>query len=384
MSSYNEFWKLREIIVGDVHNFNLDKLERTFQVGYGENMKNVKMQELWIDPNLNYYSYVDYKVDEWKTTERREDLINLAKLFEELWVHVKRPDSLNKVQTFKTPEFAGVLTPVSNPRDRVFVYGKNIIETPCMIRKRYFENQLLYWIFQEYTNDGYIWISAPNPPMKNERFDFDYWLDDRDFAGFDENAYDIAFDAAQLLRIGKDILFNITSYNHELWARWMQRLLDRLEPGAKVHKLYRLDDNHIDGVLSVLRPGTFLVNNDYGKRTYLKNIKDYLPEKFKNWEVIFMGDSEENNENLKKKLAPLDSKTTTYLQLCSIRGSFTNVLSIDENTVMVNEDATNTIRILEDKGFKVVPVRLRHCELYGGGIHCATLDTKRDGDFIEY
>lgn len=52
--------------------------------------------------------------------------------------------------------------------------------------------------------------------MKNERFDFGYWLDERDFSGFDENAYDIAFDAAQLMRIGKDILFNITSYNHEL------------------------------------------------------------------------------------------------------------------------------------------------------------------------
>lgn len=51
---------------------------------------------------------------------------------------------------------------------------------------------------------------------------------------------------------------------------------------------------------------------------------------------------------------------------------------------MVNEDAINTIRILEEKNFTIIPVRLRHCELYGGGIHCATLDTKRDDNFIEY
>ncbi len=384
MSTYSEFWKLHEVIVGDVHNFNLEKLERTFQVGYGENLKNFNMEELGIGSNLNYYNYIDYKVDEEKTAERRDDLNSLAKTLESLWITVKRPDSLDKIKTFKTPDFTGVLTPVSNPRDRVFVYGNTIIETPCMIRKRYFENQLLYSTLQEYIRDGYLWISAPAPSMKNNRFDFGYWLDDRDFSTFDENAYDIAFDAAQLLRIGKDIIFNITSYNHELWARWLQKLLDKLEPGAKIHKLYKLDDNHIDGVLSVLRPGTFLVNNDYGKRTYLKNIKDYLPEKFKNWEIIFMGDSEENNDNLRNKLAPLDSKTTTYLQLCSIRGSFTNVLSIDENTIMVNEDAINTIRILEEKNFKIIPVRLRHCELYGGGLHCATLDIKRDGGFIDY
>jgi glycine amidinotransferase len=61
-----------------------------------------------------------------------------------------------------------------------------------------------------------------------------------------------------------------------------------------------------------------------------------------------------------------------------------NVLSVDENTVLVNDDAHQTIHVLEQNGFTVVPVKLRHCELFGGGIHCSTLDTIRKDEFIDY
>jgi glycine amidinotransferase len=121
----------------------------------------------------------------------------------------------------------------------------------------------------------------------------------------------------------------------------MQRLLDKIEPGAKVHKIYKLDDNHIDGVLMVLKPGVFLVNNDYVKKPHLHDIKKYLPEKFQNWKYIYIEDNPDTKASTKNGI--LDSRTTDFLQLCSIRGSFTNVLSIDENTVCVNKDAIKTI-----------------------------------------
>jgi hypothetical protein len=36
------------------------------------------MEDLGIGMNLNYYNYIDYKVDEEKTSERRIDLNNFA------------------------------------------------------------------------------------------------------------------------------------------------------------------------------------------------------------------------------------------------------------------------------------------------------------------
>jgi glycine amidinotransferase len=61
-----------------------------------------------------------------------------------------------------------------------------------------------------------------------------------------------------------------------------------------------------------------------------------------------------------------------------------NVLSIDENTVMVNDACKTLIRTLEDHDFTVVPVQHRHRRLFGGGFHCFTLDTVRTGGAENY
>jgi N-dimethylarginine dimethylaminohydrolase len=42
------------------------------------------------------------------------------------------------------------------------------------------------------------------------------------------------------------------------------------------------------------------------------------------------------------------------------------------------------MRVLEQRKFTVVPVRMRHIYTQGGGIHCATLDTVRDSKLEDY
>ncbi|WP_346656301.1 hypothetical protein [Streptomyces griseoviridis] len=61
-----------------------------------------------------------------------------------------------------------------------------------------------------------------------------------------------------------------------------------------------------------------------------------------------------------------------------------NVLSVDEETVMVNDACKTLIATLEARGFAVVPVRHRHRRLFGGGFHCYTLDTVRTGGAENY
>jgi glycine amidinotransferase len=61
-----------------------------------------------------------------------------------------------------------------------------------------------------------------------------------------------------------------------------------------------------------------------------------------------------------------------------------NVLSIGPDTVLVNEACPQLMRTLEQHGFTVVPVRHRHRRLFGGGLHCFTLDTVRDGGAEDY
>jgi predicted transcriptional regulator len=109
--TYTEFWKLKKIIVWNVQNYNLEKLDVTFKIAYWENLR-----------YSNFESYKDYKVDKQKILERKEDLDNLAKLLESLNIEVYRPDELSNFKTFKTPYISWVLNAISNPRDLVLIY----------------------------------------------------------------------------------------------------------------------------------------------------------------------------------------------------------------------------------------------------------------------
>ncbi len=358
MSVYTEFWKLKKIIVWNVQKYNLDTLDRTFKIAYEENLK-----------LSNFDEYSDYKIDKQKIIERTEDLDHLAQLLEELWVEVYRPNELKEFITFKTLFSRWVLNSVANPRDICLIHGKYIIETPSVWTKRFFEGQLLYDVFFDlFDRLKYIWISVPKPLLSQDKIDKEYWKIKRDFKNFDRKKYDIAFDAANILKIGKDLIFNISTYNHELWADWLQRFL---WDDYSVHKVYNLDDNHIDGKLNVLSPWVFL-SYDSSTEDFLR---EQLPEKFRDWKILF-------TEWMDREI--IDNTASTYMQLTSVRGSWTNVLSIDENTVLCLDTATETIALLEQNNYTVIPVQLRHCELFGWWLHCATLDIEREDACMDY
>jgi N-dimethylarginine dimethylaminohydrolase len=40
--------------------------------------------------------------------------------------------------------------------------------------------------------------------------------------------------------------------------------------------------------------------------------------------------------------------------------------------------------LLESKGLTVVPLKLRHSRMMGGGFHCVTLDIRRRGQLESY
>ncbi|GAA2354018.1 hypothetical protein GCM10010376_91140 [Streptomyces violaceusniger] len=60
------------------------------------------------------------------------------------------------------------------------------------------------------------------------------------------------------------------------------------------------------------------------------------------------------------------------------------MLSVDPDTVLVNEACPELARTLEEAKFTVVPVQHRHRRLFGGGFHCFTLATVREGGPEEY
>ena len=174
--------------------------------------------------------------------------------------------------------------------------------------------------------------------------------------------FEMMIDAAQCIRFGKDILINVATENHVLGLQWFEQ---HLGDKFTFHKLYRFADNHIDSIVLPLRPGLLLLRNP--------SVRPKLPEPLQKWDVIYAPDP---SENIFPDYEEDDLiLTTKFIDL--------NVLSIDENTVIANSLFPELIKTLESHGFTVVPVRHRHRRLFGGGFHCFTLDTVREGSSLE-
>ena len=354
-SSNTSFGKLKSVIVGSETQFSKQMSDFSFKHFY--------------EPSLNqeiYDNKLSYRISHELSQQRNEELNNMAKVLENRGLNVYRPDDYTKPINFKTPEFSSTVSPANNVRDLTFIYNNHIIETPTFVRNRYFENAQIEKVFNKLWYDSNFklkWIRAPHQVLTEETMDLQPWNEKRCFdlmkLNWYDNNYAMAIDGAQYLRIGKDVIVNITSYNHWLGAKWIESFFPE-----STFWYINLVDNHIDGLINCLRPGTFLVNPNY------PNIKEFLPEKFKNWELLIPDKS--------------TRKETSGASLASIDGMDVNILSLDENTVVVKDNSYEVIKLLEKNKFDIVPVQLNNCELFGGGVHCSTLDLIREDEYIDY
>jgi glycine amidinotransferase len=348
---YTEWGPLKEVIVGDCFLLSDHNVDLSFRLFFHDNIKDELIQN-------------SLSVQKRLVEQRQEDLDALAVQLEALGIVVHRPQQLERVESFATPEFTDHLRPVDNPRDQSFIYGNTIIETPCIWRSRYFENDLLKVIFQHYFERGSNWITAPRPIMKDESFDLSY-VQRSEKQAIDWNYYDrltknfeIMFDGAQCLRFGRDILMNVSNENHRLGAKWLQ---SALKGQANLH-LVELTDHHIDGMLMPLRPGLLLINH-----SSMPSKTDLLPPALQKWEQITVPYPQEPSLN--------------QVALASVNIAV-NVLPLSPDHVMIFgstiDECAPLAELLEKEGLKVTAVQLRHSRLFGGGLHCVTLDTVRE------
>ncbi len=174
-----------------------------------------------------------------------------------------------------------------------------------------------------------------------------------------------AFDAANVLRLGRDLIYLVSATGNELGGEWLQSILGE---GLRVHFLKDVYyGSHIDSTLVALRPGLLLCNpariND-----------DSMPEILKQWEIIYSPPL----ENTDRYGADYLSKSigSDWIDM--------NAFSLSPNVVVVDRDQTALIRLLETRGLDVIPLKLRHSKMLGGGFHCITLDTRRSGTLERY
>lgn len=377
LNSFDEWSPLREVIVGSALNYTSHERELSFDLFFHDNIVRTE----WYYPRLHTSKNVaaahlkkgQISIKQRYVEELIEDVEGIVQALKSLSVTVHRPMDLDKNTTkVQTPAWSASVVPPLNVRDIAFIAGDEIIETPPMIRARYFETQFLKPVFSEYFRRGARWTLMPRPWMTDASFDLSYTnssaggptepIEDPQQSPYDIG-FEMMFDGAQCLRLGRDIIANVSTENHAIACDWLER---HLAGRFRIHRVYRLSDSHIDSMLLALRPGLLLVRS--------KEVANFLPESLRKWDMIVAPLPEANNF---PKYDETDLiLTSPYIDL--------NVLSVTPDTVLVNEACPELIRTLEQNKFTVVPVRHRHRRLFGGGFHCFTLDTVREGGLENY
>ncbi len=128
----------------------------------------------------------------------------------------------------------------------MLVIGDNIIETPNVIRSRAQETFSYREMLIDYLKSGAKWYSAPKPMLLDSLFDVDL---EKPTPRNDEPA----FDAANVLRLGRDLIYLVSATGNEFGGQWLQTIL------GNDFRLHFVKDvyfgSHIDSTFVALRPG---------------------------------------------------------------------------------------------------------------------------------
>jgi len=342
--SCNEWDQLQEVIVGNPLNARFPTADRSSQVAEFHDRSLAQI------PRGPFPQQI--------IEETEEDLTEFVRILEGLGITVKRPQTWPHEATFSTIHWKAQGYYNYCPRDVLLVVADQIIETPSVIRSRSQETLSYRTLLMDYLKSGARWYCAPKPMLLDSLFDVDL---NKPTPRNDEPA----FDAANVLRLGQDLIYLVSSTGNELGGHWLQSILgDKFRVHIFKDVYY---GSHIDSTLVALRPGLMLCNparvND-----------DTLPKILKQWKVIYSPPM----ENTDRYDADYLSKSigSDWIDM--------NAFSINPNLIVVDCNQTGLIKLLEKHGCDVIPLRLRHSKMLGGGPHCITLDIRRAGTLQRY
>lgn len=388
VNSHNEWDKLREIIVGTAEG-SMAVLTWWRPDPIPETIKN------------QAYEIAKKAYPQWFLDEVAEDLQGLCDVLKGFGVKVHRPKAYDLSQMYSSPYWTSTSNNIYNTRDLNLVVGNSVIESPSYLISRYYETTALYPIWYDYLKQGFRWIAGPKPRLDYEA-KLPYFRDENERVLTDEDMkhqeltggrleklhklseQEILFEAANTLRMGKDLLYLVSSSGNHLGAQWLQSVLGEEYRVHITEEIYR--SSHIDSTAMCLRPGLVLLNST---RVNQNN----CPDLFKKWDKLYFDDvaptspeelafQKDVRDPLGYELEALGFQTNLHDMSSPWVGM--NFLSVDPQTVIVDERQTKLIKLLEQEKFTVAPIRMRHIYTQGGGIHCATLDTVRDSKLESY
>ena len=312
----------------------------------------------------------------------RVEMDNFAAILEERGARVDRLSPLVLNQKVQTPDWEqDSMFSLMPPRDFLLPVGNEIIEATMSQRSRWFEfiayRDLLEQYFREDPN--FLWSAAPKPRLTDDLYVEGFWEEIAEIEKnnpaemvertkrhqFSRTEVRPVWDAADALRLGKDIFIQMSMLTNKAGIDWLRR---HLEPrGLRVHQVTFECPHpwHMDTTIFFPRAGTMFQNPNW-----LPVEPEFNELLRKNdWEIVHC--------------APAGRTKSHERCYYSVYLAY-NVLSIDPKTICVEAAEKPLMEQLDQYGFEVIPVDFFEVSPFGGGLHCATVDIFREGDCEDY
>ncbi len=274
------------------------------------------------------------------------------------------------VENILRPQFDNTLrfgddkpTHATNPRDYHFVYGNTLYrfeDLPCYDK-----------LYNTYKDAGEIVFDPYN--------------------GQSEKPLSHFLEAAQCVRFGDAILVDRLDIKHMRWLR--ENIKD-----TKI--IVSALGGHSDGVFCPVKPGLIITTYEY-KEHFADTI-------FKGWEIMCTdNNSWEQTKPIVGKIAKMLEKTNnrwyvegeedndeliqfidTYLNewvgYCAESVFDVNMLVLDRHNVIVSSYNKNIFDTFKKHKIEPIICNFRHRYFWDGGLHCNTLDIRREGTKQRY
>jgi glycine amidinotransferase len=351
--SYNEWDPLEEVIVGSVKGAMRPEFEPLMNSYY---------------PNENDKYFLSYSYSKEEVDEAESQLNNFANILAQMGIIVQRPEPIDFSKEIRTPEFSAASGNCSAcPRDVLLIIGNRIIEAPMAMRSRFFEYLPYRKIIKEYFKSGAKWYAAPKPSMSDKLYISNFSVEDKIFDADTHTAltdFEPCFDAASFMRFGKDIFYQPDLVTNDFGAEWLKSIVGSEYRFHRITFKDRHPPQHLDTTLVPLREGLVMVNPERPcSNGYMKLFED------NNWKIIDAPPSVQSVEFHSPEVS-------NWISM--------NVISIDQSTVVVEENEENMIKLMEEHDFKVITCPFDKVYKFGGGFHCCTTDIRRKGQLTSY
>lgn len=334
-----------------------------------------RLREVWLGDvyPMGWYDHLAPEIRDtfYQLTEiTKQDLSVIEKKLKDFGVTVRRPryDNIDHfVRSVNNGRYATgpqLTKPEITPRDMYAVIGNTLFMSNDKTSTRPWQH-----IIEEYANQG----AEINTRAHGRWF---------------------TISGANVIRAGRDLY--IDTYYQQVsrgstQEQEREEFVTSYQDCLKDYRVHFLNNGgHIDACFACLRPGVILCNEyfqDYDKtfpgwhlvkrfnpefgQFDIKYPPEQLPHGNHKWLLPGVSASRAFNQHvIQHALDWVGNFTETFFEV--------NALSIDENNLLVLGDHEPLFRELERHGITAHPVPFRARTFWDGGLHCLTLDIRRD------